>query len=327
MILAESSSAGFGPDVVEKAIQLLGLLEAFRSHPYLKGRIALKGGTALNFFLFDLPRLSVDVDLNYVGSRDRGVMLAERPQIEQAIEAVLKREDFQVRNIPREHAGGKWRLTFPSALGETAELELDINFMLRIPLWPALDRDSRPIGSYRAAAVPVLDDHELAGGKLAALLSRQASRDLFDAHHFLTQIPFDREQLRLAFVVYGGINPRDWRTVRVEDVGFNVQEIRQRLTPLLREQDSKRVGSLRDWAHRLVEECRAGLRAVLPLESDEREFLDRLLDHGEIEPSLLTQDKGLIDRIRRHPGLEWKALNVRRYREQQVKNTHREEAP
>jgi hypothetical protein len=41
--------------------------------------MALKGGTALNLFHFDVPRLSVDIDLNYVGAIERDTMLAENP--------------------------------------------------------------------------------------------------------------------------------------------------------------------------------------------------------------------------------------------------------
>jgi hypothetical protein len=45
----------------EKVQRLLELLVSLRSHPFLKERIALKGGTALNLFVFRLPRLSVDI--------------------------------------------------------------------------------------------------------------------------------------------------------------------------------------------------------------------------------------------------------------------------
>ena len=54
----------------------MGLLGALGSHPFLKGKLALKGGTALNLFVFDVPRLSVDIDLNYVGAEERETMLA-----------------------------------------------------------------------------------------------------------------------------------------------------------------------------------------------------------------------------------------------------------
>lgn len=60
-----SSSTGFNPLLLEKVLYLMQLLRSLNSHPYLKGRWTLKGGTALNLFIFRLPRLSVDIDLNY----------------------------------------------------------------------------------------------------------------------------------------------------------------------------------------------------------------------------------------------------------------------
>ena len=52
-LTVEAASTGFRPEMLEKVIHLLGLLEGFMRHPYLKNRIALKGGTALNLFVFD----------------------------------------------------------------------------------------------------------------------------------------------------------------------------------------------------------------------------------------------------------------------------------
>ena len=186
-LLAEAQATGFRPEVLEKVIHLLGLLDMFEAHPFLRGRLALKGGTALNLFLFDLPRLSVDIDLNYIGAVGLDEMTAERPEVEMAVRAVCSREGFNPIRLPHAHAGGKWRLRYESALGEGGNLELDLNFMFRVPLWPVANQDSRAVGSYKASGVPVLDVHELAAGKLAALLARHASRDLFDAHMLLTR--------------------------------------------------------------------------------------------------------------------------------------------
>ena len=69
-LASDAVVTGFRPDVLEKVIHLLGLLDAIRSHPFLKGKLALKGGTALNLFVFDVPRLSVDIDLNLRGRRN-----------------------------------------------------------------------------------------------------------------------------------------------------------------------------------------------------------------------------------------------------------------
>jgi Nucleotidyl transferase AbiEii toxin, Type IV TA system len=149
-LAAEAQKTGFRPDLLEKVAQLLGLLEAIQSHPCLRGKLALKGGTALNLFIFDVSRLSIDIDLNYIGSPDRDVMLAERPKIEQALHAVFAREGFKVRRMPKEHAGGKWSLRYASAPGQSRNLEVDINFMHRLPLWPISVCDSHAVASWRA---------------------------------------------------------------------------------------------------------------------------------------------------------------------------------
>lgn len=86
-LIAQAEATGFRADMLEKVAHLLGLLGALGGHPFLKGKLALKGGTALNLFVFNVPRLSVDIDLNYVGAEDRETMLAERPRIEQAVQA------------------------------------------------------------------------------------------------------------------------------------------------------------------------------------------------------------------------------------------------
>ena len=156
-LTAEAEATGFRPDVLEKVAHLLGLLDAIRSHPFLKGKLVLKGGTALNLFIFDVPRLSVDIDLNYVGAADRETMLTERPKVEQALQAVFSRENFNVRRMPEEHAGGKWSLRYESAPGRAGNLEVDLNFMFRVPLWPVTICDSHSVGTWRATGVAVLD--------------------------------------------------------------------------------------------------------------------------------------------------------------------------
>jgi predicted nucleotidyltransferase component of viral defense system len=312
-LLAEAEATGFHAEVLEKAILLLNLLDRLRSHPFLTKRLALKGGTALNLFFLKLPRLSVDIDLNYIGEADREIMLAERPKVEQAIQAVCSRENFSVRRVPTDHAGGKWMLRYEKAAGQGGNLEVDVNFMFRVPLWPAKTLDSHTLGSYHASGIQVVDIHELAAGKLAALLARQQARDLFDAHQLLHFFRLDRQRLRLAFVVYGAMNRKDWRTVSTQDVGFDAGDLARELlpllrTPLLNNEDPDEYGS------RLVKECQQALDAVLPFAHPEIEFLNLVLDKGEIDPSLLTSDADLQERIRQHPLLEWKALNVRKHK-------------
>jgi predicted nucleotidyltransferase component of viral defense system len=308
-----AAALGFRPDSLEKVFRLLSLLEALRSHAFLRSRIALKGGTALNIFLFDVPRLSVDIDLNYIGSGERAVMLEDKPKVEQAIQAVCGREGLTVKRIPNDHAGGKWRLSYVNTAGSSDKLEVDLNFMLRVPLWPVTTLDSRTLGPAMAKEIAVVDRHELAAGKLAALCSRNASRDIFDARELLRRDDMDRGKLRLGFVVYGGMNRKDWRTVRVADVAADVLELKQELVPMLRAGVRPVDAEIASWSEALVRETRELMTAVLPLEPHEHDFIERLNDEGNIEPELLTTEPAMQAIIRDHPGLKWKALNVKKH--------------
>lgn len=308
----ETAATGFQAEPLEKVLHLLELLQALRSHPFLKGRFVLKGGTALNLFLFDVPRLSVDLDLNYIGAADRETMLGEKPRIDQAITAVCSRFGIRVMRVPGEHAGGKWRLSYDSVLGRTGTLELDLNYVLRSPLWPIATIDSRPVGPYRATQVPVLDVHELAAGKLAALFARSASRDLFDACTLLRTPGLERSRLRLGFVVYGGASRKDWREVSLEDVRVNPREVEQQLVPMLRSDLIPDRSEIEAWSKDLVETAQSLLTDLLPLAPEEIDFFKCLNELGEIRPDLITADDAMQTIIMAQPGLQWKALNVQR---------------
>ena len=79
--MGDERLAGFPPRTVDKVERLLDLLVEMGEHPLLRGKLALHGGTALNLFMLDIPRLSVDIDVSYIGALDRDEMFAERPLI------------------------------------------------------------------------------------------------------------------------------------------------------------------------------------------------------------------------------------------------------
>ncbi len=314
IISRTSEVTGFAEETLEKVIHLLNLLIGINSHPYLKDKFILKGGTALNLFIFNLTRLSVDIDLNYVGSLDREGMLEDRPKIEQPMQAVFSREGFTVRRIPSEHAGGKWILNYQSLYRQIGVLEVDLNFMLRQPFTEVHTINSHKVGDVEARNIPVLDIHELAAGKFSALLTRTAGRDIYDAHALLNSGMLKSAVLRPIFTAYAGMSRVDFRQVKVDKIAFGAEELRNQLLPVLRSSEVDRIDDLDAWAEELCSTCRERLTLVLPFSDDEMEFLDSLNNHGVIKPELLTDDAELITRISSHPMLQWKALNVRDYR-------------
>lgn len=310
----ESENTGFRPEILEKVFYLMDFLDALVTNEYLSSRIALKGGTALNLFCFEYPRLSVDIDVNYIGSADRDTMLAEQKTIQNVIEEIALGKNYRVQRKPNDHAGGKWRLRYQSAMHAQGFLEVDINFLARLPLWPVEKYDSFPLGTFQAKSIPVMDIHELCGSKLTALFSRHASRDLFDAHRIVTHQKLDIEKLRIAFLVYGGMSRTDWRIIHPDNIQFEWKEFQNMLLPMLRKKDISSIESPRDWANRILQECRTALSCVLPLHKNEQEFMDHLLEQGEIKPELICQDENLAQRIAAQPGLKWKALNVKKFK-------------
>lgn len=310
-ILEIAENEGFRPETIQKVLHLLNLLGKLNEHPFLQGKLVLKGGTALN--LFHAPaihRLSVDIDLNYIGQLDRELMLEERPKIEQAMQAVFEREIFSVRRIPDQHAGGKWRVQYPSAMGGMGNLEVDLNFMFREPLWPYETRYSLTVGGYHVSQIPVLSSLELTVGKLAALFGRTRARDVFDTVELFENQQLDQQQLRLGFIVYGAMNRRDWRTISLADVILDPVELDQQLKPVLRISDIPEKTTSEEWAEQLTVACRDAVSFLFPFTDGETGFLDAILDRGEIHPEYLTSDERLQSQIEKHPLLQWKAMNA-----------------
>ncbi len=303
----EAKSRGYRPEMVEKVYHLLELLEEFMAVPYLADRLALKGGTAINLFCTEkFPRLSVDLDFNYIGAVSRDIMQQEKPELESILLDICKRRQYDLHRNPRNHAGGKTVLIYKSVAGTKGRLEIDLNYVYRIPLWDA-ERRLSPAWP-KPTSVKVLDIHELAAGKLNALLEREASRDLFDSKQLLTQWPLNPDRLRLAFTVYAGMRKQNWQEIKIDNVKFSVKDIRDKLIPVLKDSEAPDTlsRSIQQWAKTLVDECKTGLSMVLPFRKNEIEFLDQLQKHSEIRPELISDDKEFCDRVRAHPLLHWR---------------------
>ncbi len=307
---------GFREEAVEKVLYLAAILHRLCAHPDLRDAWVLKGGTALNLFHLDVPRLSVDIDINYIGSRDLEAMRAARPGFERALVACCEREGCQVRRAPGEHAGGKYRLRYAGGIGGPGSLELDVNFVQRVPLFSIDRRRPRFPPAEAAGAVPVLAMEELAAGKFAALVTRTAARDAFDAWQLGEAMPdlLGRAALRTAFVVQVAGTREDLRAKDPGTVRLPDRAVRDELLPLLRAEARPLGGDPDAIGTHLNAVCRNVATWLLKWQANEREFLDRLLGAGEIVPTLLTDDPSLQDRIGAQPMLRWKAMHVRQYR-------------
>ena len=78
----------------------------------------------------------------------------------------------------------------------------------------------------------------------------------------------------------------------------------------------KESKNLKSWSKKLIDVCRNNLTEIIKFNANETSFLTNIIDHGEITPELITQDKSLIELIKVHPVLLWKAVNVKEYKRQ-----------
>ncbi len=144
---------------------------AFAADSLIAPRIALKGGTALNIFHATLDRLSVDIDVNYVGEAEKARMDEDRPGLEDRILRILESKGYSARREPSEHAGGKWIFRYASVLEGAGSIEIHSNYLFWTPLFGVDRMPAAALGDYGATAVPVLDLHEIVAGKLVALVT------------------------------------------------------------------------------------------------------------------------------------------------------------
>lgn len=97
----EAKKYGFVRDTFEKLLRLKEILKFFNSQEYLSEHLILKGGTAINTVIFNLPRLSVDIDMDFIPNSTRDEMTAAREQITSLIKEYMRAEGYQLSPASR----------------------------------------------------------------------------------------------------------------------------------------------------------------------------------------------------------------------------------
>ena len=258
---------------------------------------ALKGGTAINLFVRDMPRLSVDLDLVFVDHRlDRDKALAS---INEAIRSAvdrLKKRGFQTHAATVADAGE----TKLFVRRDKLEVKVEVNFVLRGTVHPIRSTSLTAKAKETLLVdleLPVVSLEDLYGGKLVAALDRQHPRDLFDV---------------MELFLHGGITPEIRRSFVVYLASHN-RPIHEVLFPNLRDISSEYEGTFKGMTtepvelkalvsarERMIAELKAGLDAT------EREFLLSLARNA---PNWNLLD---IEHLEQLPGIRWKLENLGR---------------
>ncbi len=303
-----SMRTGFEPENLQKQMTLLEILREIQKHPVLSKQFALKGGTAINLFWFQLPRLSIDIDLNYIGSVERETMLKVRSILEQDLKKLIQSRGISVGHAPTDHAGAKWRLRAQSGLGGRFTFEVDLNYIMRVPVWGIQAREAYPLDEDYVFAFNIVSLEELLAGKINALLDRSAARDLYDVYTLsMNTAKYDAARLRKALILFGLTRKDDFRKTNFNAIDqISQRMVEEQLNPLRKRDEVIKLDHMKSKVKEL-------LAQILQYEDNERRFMDRFIDHGEYEPELLFDDVEQAQRLKHHPAVLWKLQNHRKY--------------
>ncbi len=261
---------------------------------FADGIFALKGGTAINLFVRDMPRLSVDLDLvfpDYSLPRDEALQRINKA-VRQPAER-LNARGFQTRTVVTTDAGETKLLV---RRGST-EVKIEVNFVMRGTVQPVRMASLTAVARDALLAdleIPVVSLEDMYGGKLVAAMDRQHPRDLFDVmqlfkHEGITPA------IRRAFVVYLGSHNRPVHEILFPSLRNNRQDFENNFRGMTTEAVELSELLTRD---RMVSELQCGL------ENDERRFLLSLVGNKP-EWTLLK-----IAHAEQLPGIRWKMQNL-----------------
>ncbi len=266
---------------------------------YKEDVFALKGGTAINFFVRDLPRLSVDIDLAYLPVNDRDFALNEIRRILFLISEGIKRRISGTEVIAKKiHGTEVVRGLIVDHAGVTVKIEP--NLVLRGSVYPSemkmLSKKAQNLFELSLQS-RTLSKFDLYASKICAALDRQHPRDLFDVYLLLKNEGLTSE-IRKAFVVYLVSHPRPIVEI------LNPQQ--KDISGIFEKEFKGMIAE--DIALELLETTRDELVAIIreELTPDERRFIVSI-KQGQPLWNLLE-----IEGIKDLPAVKWKLLNISR---------------
>jgi predicted nucleotidyltransferase component of viral defense system len=274
--------------------------------------LALKGGTAINLFVHDMPRFSIDIDLTYLPFDDRVEALRS---ISDALSRIKDRLEKAIPgitvNILPQSGGQDAKLVCRL---QNATIKVEVNTVARGRLWPARKMQVTTATQdefAKSAVINVVSHGELFGGKICAALDRQHPRDVFDiaqlfAHEGIT------EDVRLGFVGSLLSHPRPIHEVirpNFQDrrTEFDAQFAGMTIAPFT-------YDDFEATRKRLVREIHARLTA------DDRAFL-LSFKSGEPDWDLVP-----IEALQTMPAVQWKLSNVRQLKQNAPKHAEQLDA-
>jgi predicted nucleotidyltransferase component of viral defense system len=297
---------GFVRDTFEKVLRLREVLRYMNEEEYLREHLLLKGGTAINLTVFNLPRLSVDIDMDYTPNDTKEDMLEARKKITSIIKGYMDEEGYQLSKASRfTHSLDAFYYQYQNAGGNRDMIKIELNYSLRAHVLEPVHRRILPEVFDDSMTIRMVAPMEIFAAKGNALISRAAARDLYDWGNLIAKNLFadERDMFRKCFAFYTTISTetvnRDFDTSAIDSLEFD--KIRRELFPVLSKRDNFKLDERKQQAKDYIAD-------LMQLTEREQEYMDRFIAK-EYVPELLFDDREIVERIKEHPMAIWKCFN------------------
>ena len=287
-------------DNVEKVMRLADILE-FLFMSKWKNKLALKGGTAINLFYRKLPRLSVDIDLDYIGDT-KEEMEKDKEELWVFLQMALYQKNYSLSpQSKRYFALDSAVFQYINNAGNRDNIKIEINYLDRKHVLPL---NAKPIKTPVAESevnVKVLSACELYGSKIAALIGRCKPRDIYDVYGLIKNgFVEDKEMLKKCTILYnciGGDASICDLSLDILD-GVTDRDINRQLKPMLNKNDHFKKDVI-------IVSIKQYLQDLLVFSDKEKEFVKEFANKN-YRPELLFEDKEILERIHAHPMALWR---------------------
>lgn len=288
---------------VEKILRLSCILDDLNTFPDFKGKLLLKGGTAINLVAFEkLPRLSVDLDLDFSINLPKDEMLREREHINQALGSYCLEHGYS-KTDRNSFALDSLSLLYTTTTGSRDKIKLDINYHNRCHIFEGVETvisypfkmNEKPLSVLHVAVV------ELFAGKIKAFYDRCKPRDIYDVYSLARSAIFstdeERDLLRKSIVFYSTLGNTDNPEVLNKDINHILdmpfQDIKTQLLPMLHIHAGKYPKD--EINHAVIDY----LSSLMLLHEQEKQYIDEFY-RGNYNPHLLFNDEIAV-RLLSHP--------------------------
>ena len=296
-----AAKQGFNVRETEKTCRISDILRSISEVGFLRNRLSLYGGTALNFIYTSRTlRLSVDLDFNYrhMDTKDWGQI---RTEIDQRIKDLLYKQGYNDSDITIDPSYPLSRITtqYTNTYETRDNFKIETGYMRRIPILKADTKASfKHIGTHESLTVQTPIKEELFANKWCTMLDRRTSRDLFDVYQ-ISKMVFDHTVFRKCAIIESLMQEKQkLLKINVKQV-INQIPIDTRLKNLLQTEEI----SIYDFREIKEQTTNFSKEIITSLTTNETKAIDQFHDRQTFNPNLIDENSILNKRIAEHPAI------------------------